>query len=182
MHRVLVLDPYPLVREALERIVAEHPALRVAAVEAEADVTVVGLADAAAVPARLPVLALVDDPGEAAAERMLRAGAAGVLHRGADAATVTRALLAVALGAGVAGPGVAQRLVRPRDPAFATLTPRERDVLEHLASGATNGQIALALGLSTKTVRNHMSSVCTKLRVLDRAQAAIAARDAGLGA
>ena len=58
---------------------------------------------------------------------------------------------------------------------------REREILELLASGTSNGQIALRLDLSSKTVRNHVSNICNKLQVLDRAQAAIAARDAGLG-
>ena len=74
--------------------------------------------------------------------------------------------------------------MRPQAPervAFPQLTERERDVLRELSRGATNGLIALALGLSAKTVRNHMSSICLKLRVLDRAQAVIVARDAGLG-
>jgi DNA-binding NarL/FixJ family response regulator len=191
---VLVVDPYPLVRDGLEQLVREHPGLVLAAslpdvaraAEVEAEVAVLGLgddADVAALAARLPVLALLDDPAPDAAARLLRAGASGVLHRGAEPAVVARALLAVALGAFVAGRGVAEQLTRPRDrgrAAFPGLTRRELDVLEQLARGATNGQIALALGLSAKTVRNHMSSICTKLRVLDRAQAAIAARDAGL--
>lgn len=195
MHAVLVVDPYPLVRDGLEQLVREHPGLVLAAsapdltraAEVEAEVAVLGLADddaVAALAARLPVLALLDDPAPEAAARTLRAGASGVLHRGAEPGAVARALLAVALGAVVAGPGVAEQLIRPRDhgrAAFPELTRRELDVLEHLAHGATNGQIALALGLSAKTVRNHMSSICTKLLVLDRAQAAIAARDAGLG-
>lgn len=184
---VLVVDPYPLVRDGLERLVRAHPRLVLAAPAADADVAVLGAGDEAAVvalAARLPVLALVDDPTPGAAARMLRAGASGVLHRGAEPGAIARALLAVALGAVVAGPGVAEALLHPIDrghAAFPELTRRERDVLEHLARGATNGQIAGALGLSTKTVRNHMASICTKLRVLDRAQAAIAARDAGLG-
>jgi DNA-binding CsgD family transcriptional regulator len=147
-----------------------------------ADVAVVGATDAVGVLARrLPVLALLDDPAPEAAAAMLCAGASGVLHRGAEPDAIGRALRAVALGAMVAGPGVARALLRPGHTAFPALTPREREVLERLARGATNGQIALALGLSVKTVCNHVSSICTKLRVLDRAQAAIAAREAGLG-
>ena len=58
---------------------------------------------------------------------------------------------------------------------------RELEVLERLATGASNWDIAVALGLSTKTVRNHLSHVYVKLGVLDRAQAVLRARDAGLG-
>ncbi|MDA0136903.1 response regulator transcription factor [Solirubrobacter deserti] len=192
MHSVLVVDPYPLFRRGLEQLVHEHPALVLAAAgpavdpSVDADIAVLGLGDGLAkVAARLPVLVLLDDPAPGAAVRMLRTGASGVLHRGAEPAAVARALVAVARGAAVAGPRVAEHLARPRDradAAFPTLTPRERDVLEQLALGSTNGHIARSLGLSAKTVRNHMSSICSKLRVLDRAQAALAARDAGLGA
>jgi DNA-binding NarL/FixJ family response regulator len=188
MRRVVLVDPYPLVRAGLERLVEDRFAVAASlpdltcAPPVEADVAVVGLADEAAVAALpMPVLALLDDPGGEAAARLLRAGAAGVAHRGGEPAAIARALLAVALGAAVAGRGVAQHLLQPQD-RFPGLTPRERDVLEQLARGATNGQIARTLGLSTKTVRNHMASLCTKLQVLDRAQAAIAAREAGLGA
>jgi DNA-binding NarL/FixJ family response regulator len=61
------------------------------------------------------------------------------------------------------------------------LTDREREVLELIAQGASNAAIAAALTLSQKTVRNHVSNIFTKLRVADRAQAVIRAREAGLG-
>ena len=54
-------------------------------------------------------------------------------------------------------------------------------MLEALAGGATTSQIAARLGLSQKTVRNHLSSIFTKLRVADRTQAVIKARAHGLG-
>ncbi len=193
MRSVLVVDPYPLLRAGLEQLVRSEPVLSLAAsladaadaVAVHADVAVVGAPDESAVGTlaeRLPVLALLDDAGHDAALRALRAGACGVLHRGAEPAAVASTLHAVVLGAIVAEAGVAEQLVSARGPVlFPQLTPREREVLEQLARGGTNGQIANALGLSTKTVRNHMASVCTKLQVLDRAQAAIAARDAGLG-
>jgi DNA-binding NarL/FixJ family response regulator len=64
---------------------------------------------------------------------------------------------------------------------FPELTTRERDVLEAIAAGASTAQIADRLGLSRKTVRNHVSSILTKLEVVDRTQAVIKARAAGLG-
>ena len=69
----------------------------------------------------------------------------------------------------------------PAERAFPGLTEREREILVLLADGASNGQIAQRLGLSPKTVRNHVSNICNKLQVLDRAQAALRAREAGLG-
>jgi pimeloyl-ACP methyl ester carboxylesterase/DNA-binding CsgD family transcriptional regulator len=63
---------------------------------------------------------------------------------------------------------------------FADLTRRERQILEHIARGLDNAQIAAHLDLSEKTVRNHITSVFDKLRVESRAQAIVQAREAGL--
>jgi pimeloyl-ACP methyl ester carboxylesterase/DNA-binding CsgD family transcriptional regulator len=67
-------------------------------------------------------------------------------------------------------------------PSFAGLTPRERELLELLAHGLDNLQIAAHLGLSEKTVRNKVSAVFDKLEVASRAQAIVRAREAGFGA
>jgi DNA-binding NarL/FixJ family response regulator len=64
---------------------------------------------------------------------------------------------------------------------FPELTSREREVLELIAAGRSNGEIAQILSLSGKTVRNHVSIIFGKLRVADRAQAIVRAREAGLG-
>jgi DNA-binding NarL/FixJ family response regulator len=61
------------------------------------------------------------------------------------------------------------------------LSARERDVLALIAQGQANEAIAGRLGLSLKTVRNHVSNIYTKLQVADRAQAVLRAREAGLG-
>ena len=67
-------------------------------------------------------------------------------------------------------------------PAFAALTPRELELAELIAQGRDNAQIAARLGLSEKTVRNHITSIFAKLEVENRAQAIVLARNAGLGA
>ncbi|NJN82895.1 MAG: response regulator transcription factor [Caldilineaceae bacterium] len=64
---------------------------------------------------------------------------------------------------------------------FPELTAREREVLDRLAQGDNNAEIARRLDVSVKTVRNHVSNIFNKLQVVDRAQAIIRARDAGLG-
>jgi DNA-binding NarL/FixJ family response regulator len=69
---------------------------------------------------------------------------------------------------------------RPPEP-FPELTDREREVLELIAQGHNNAEIARRFVLSPKTVRNHVSNIFTKLQVADRAQAIVRARDAGLG-
>jgi DNA-binding NarL/FixJ family response regulator len=119
----------------------------------------------------------------------VRAGARGYVVKGADTDDVLRALESVARGDAVFGPAVASRvlsyLTRPlsaRDPLlFPELTDREREVLEHMARGLSNGEIARRLFVSPKTVRNHVSNVFTKLQVSDRVEAMERARRAGLG-
>lgn len=64
---------------------------------------------------------------------------------------------------------------------LGVLTPRERAVLEGIAEGLDNAEIAASLGLSEKTVRNHVTRVLDKIRVNHRYQAIVLARDAGLG-
>lgn len=119
----------------------------------------------------------------------MRAGAAGYLLKGATPAEIKQAVQLVTEGGVLFGPGVAARArayfsgaareVAP-DP-FPELTKRERELLELVASGLDNAAIATRLGISHKTVKNHVSNVFTKLRVSDRANAIIRARESGLG-
>jgi DNA-binding NarL/FixJ family response regulator len=119
----------------------------------------------------------------------LRAGALGYLLKGADGPELVRSILAVAQGDAIYGAAVARRIVafysgghrKYAAQAFPDLTPRERDVLDLLAAGARNHEIARRLGLSEKTVRNHVSALLLKLQVPDRTAATARARDAGLG-
>ena len=73
------------------------------------------------------------------------------------------------------------RPVRAQSAAFADLTSRERQVLELVAAGLGNSAIGTRLGISEKTVRNHVSMVLDKLGVGSRSQAIVCARDAGFG-
>jgi DNA-binding NarL/FixJ family response regulator len=77
-------------------------------------------------------------------------------------------------------------LTRPlsaRDPVlFPELSDREREVLELIARGKPNSEIARSLVVSPKTVRNHVSNIFTKLQISDRSEAIVRARKAGLGA
>jgi DNA-binding NarL/FixJ family response regulator len=119
----------------------------------------------------------------------LRAGARGYVLKGALKAEILRAIRAVTSGEAIFGPAVARRLIQhfadlsatlpPQ--AFPELTRREREVLTLIAQHQTNPEIAERLSLSPKTVRNIASSIFTKLQVIDRAQAIIRAREAGLG-
>jgi DNA-binding NarL/FixJ family response regulator len=119
----------------------------------------------------------------------MRAGARGYVLKGADPAEILRAIIAVANGQAIFGASVAQRLSRyfanaaatPNLRPFTELTTREHEVLELMATGASNPAIAHRLALSEKTVRNNVSNIFAKLRVADRAAAVARARDAGIG-
>lgn len=119
----------------------------------------------------------------------MRAGANGYLLKGADRDDIVRAVVSVSRGEAVYGAAVARRIGEffvgaQRDYAaqvFPELTEREREVLDLVAAGLRNHEIARRLVLSDKTVRNHLSSILTKLHVSDRSAAIVKARDAGLG-
>ena len=119
----------------------------------------------------------------------MRAGARGYVLKGADQEEILKVIRAVAAGEAHFGPEIARRLMgffstpRPAAPteAFPELTTREREVLDLIAAGHNNREIAKSLYLSPKTVRNHISNIFTKLQVADRAQAIVRAREAGLG-
>jgi DNA-binding NarL/FixJ family response regulator len=137
----------------------------------------------------LPVLVLTMHEDDETVFAALRAGARGYLIKGTEGAELVRVIEAVAAGDAVYGGSVANRIIAffsgaPAafaQQAFPELTEREREVLAQLAAGRRNHEIAATLGLSDKTVRNHVSNVLTKLQVTDRTAAAIKARDAGLG-
>jgi len=123
----------------------------------------------------------------------MRAGARGYVLKGADKAEMLKSIRSVAEGEAFFGPGIATRLLNffhEKPPhsmressitPFPELTEREREILDFIARGDTNAEIAERLTISLKTVRNHVSSIFNKLQVTNRAQAAIRARDAGLG-
>ena len=119
----------------------------------------------------------------------MRSGARGYILKGADQAEMLRAIRAVASGDALFGPAIARRLMRyfatPRPSmltqVFPELTDREREILNLIAQGDNNIEIANRLVLSPKTVRNHVSNIFSKLQVADRAQAIVKAREAGLG-
>ena len=135
------------------------------------------------------VLVLTMSEDEDSVFAAMRAGARGYLVKGADSPDVLRAIESVARGEAIFGPSVAGRilgyLTKPLDARdqqmFPDLTSREREVLSLLAAGVSNSQIAQRLALSPKTVRNHVSSIFSKLQVADRAEAIVRARRAGLG-
>lgn len=118
----------------------------------------------------------------------MRAGARGFVLKEADQDEMLSTIRAVASGEAFFGPAIAKRLqsyfaTLPAvgSQVFPELTSREGEVLELIAQGYNNSRIARELVISSKTVRNHVSNVLSKLQVADRAEAIIRARQAGLG-
>ncbi len=136
---------------------------------------------------RVLIVTMFDDDGTVF--RAMRAGARGYVLKGANYKEMLRAIRAVGHGEAIFSPQVAMRLMdffagaRPSTlpEVFPELSDREREILDLIASGSKNPEIAQDLFLSPKTVRNHVSNILHKLQVADRTEAIIRAREAGLG-
>jgi DNA-binding NarL/FixJ family response regulator len=142
---------------------------------------------------RVLVLTSGNDPAQVS--RAVRAGASGFLYKDVDPDALIRAIRAVNDGNLLLAPAAAGTLMPPAGPAggdgsggppprggLGALTHRERDVLDQLARGLSNREIARQLHVSEKTVKTHVSSVLAKLGVQDRTQAALyAVRHTGRG-
>jgi DNA-binding NarL/FixJ family response regulator len=120
----------------------------------------------------------------------LRAGASGFQLKDAPGEDLIRATRAVAQGDGWIDPGVAARVLgtyrataEPDTTAHRDLeriTPREREVLQRIGTGATNSEIAAELVVSEVTVKSHIGHIFAKLGLRDRAEAIVYAFDNGL--
>ncbi|HWM73328.1 MAG TPA: response regulator transcription factor [Nocardioides sp.] len=147
--------------EATRRIVEEHPEIGIL------------------------VITMGEDDGTVLAA--LRAGARGYLRKGAEQDEIVRAISTVHAGGVVFGASLAERIAEVLAPTaspnrpFPQLTARETEILDRIAAGRNNHQIASELFLSPKTIRNNVTSILAKLQATDRADVIIRARDAGLG-
>ena len=210
MIRVLIVDDHPVFRDGLAASLArlaDVDVVGVAAAGEEAvelaedlrpdvilmDLNLPGISGVEATrrlmagreprPSILAITMVDDDDTVLAA---LRAGARGYILKGSTGEEIAAATRTAAAGGAVFGPGIAARVLamttgRRAPTRNGALTDRERDVLAMIAEGASNAQIARALGLSLKTVQNYVSRVLEKMHVADRTQAAIRARDGRVG-
>lgn len=140
---------------------------------------------------KIIMLTMIEDSESLFAAMM--AGARGYVLKGADKSEVLRTIRAVASGDVLFGAAIANRVTdyfrnlhRLPTPErvivpFPELSERELEVLDRIARGLNNHEIAGQLNITVKTVSNHISNIFSKLQVADRAQAIIRAREAGLG-
>lgn len=209
--RIVVADDHPLFRKGMVTLLSSEPGFAVvgeAATGAEAigvvaattvDVVLMDLQmpEMGGIPAiqqlkarapqvRILVVTLFED--DDSVFLALRAGAHGYVLKDAREEELIRAIRAVAAGEAIFSPVIATRVLawfgsrRPDDDgAFASLTHREREILDELANGHGNATIARHLSISSKTVANHLSTIFAKLQVPDRGAAIVRARDAGFG-
>lgn len=208
--RVYIVDDHPVVRRGLRSLLDSLPEVEVVGEASTGEEAIDGVPavdpDVVVMDLNLPgingidatrrlvndaphlgVLVLTMFEDDESVFAAMRAGARGFVLKGADQEDLARAVLAVGRGEAIFGPSIAQRIsgffargttaVLP----FPQLTERERYVLELLARGHSNVEVARHLAVSAKTIRNHVSNIFTKLQVTDRANAVIRAREAGLG-
>lgn len=198
MITVLVVDDHPLFRDGLTALLATVPDVEVVgtaatgeeAVRAAAalvpdvvlmDLNLPGMPGleatrriVAAGPTAVLVLTMVDD--DQSVLTALRLGARGYVLKGAAQEDVLAALRTVASGGAVFGARVARQVLHGAGGRDQRLTEREAEVLALIADGRSNPEIAVHLGISVKTVQNHVSRVLAKLQVRDRTQAALRMR------
>jgi len=210
MITVLVADDHPVMRHGLAALLNSYEDISVVAIVADGHEAVKEVVltrpDVAMLDLHMPgtdgyaalreiarlapdtaccVLTMLDDDESLVAA--IRAGARGYLLKGAEQEDIVRAVRAIASGEAVFGSSVAgrvlQRLTSPTPAArpFPELSARELQVLDLMASGHNTTSIAQSLGIAVKTVNNTISIVLGKLGASDRIQAAVMARDAGLG-
>ncbi len=199
--RVLVVDDHEVVRQGIRSLLEAQEDIEVvgeAGSVAEAvrrvgydgpDVVVldVRLPDGSGVEAcreirsRWPdvkVLMLTSYADEEALMAAIMAGAAGYVLKRIDSAELVDSIRRVGQGESMLDPAMTERLFRklrgdtPDDPLLARLSPQERKILEHIAEGLTNREIAEEMFLAEKTVKNYVSNLLGKLEMSRRSEAA----------
>lgn len=129
---------------------------------------------------RVLILTTFDDDTDVS--QALRAGAQGYLLKDTPSKDLAIAIRSIHQGYSYLGPGLMEKVLAPNvlpiippvfPPVFPELTPREREVLQGLGTGANNREIAAMLFISERTVKNHVTNILSRLKLRDRTQAAL---------
>jgi NarL family two-component system response regulator LiaR len=203
--RILIVDDHSVVRQGLQMFLTLDPELEIvgeaangvealhSAHQLEPDVVLMdllmpemdGVAATEAIRRELPdteVIALTSVLEDRAIFDAIRVGAIGYLLKDTEADKLCEAIKAAAAGQVRLSPQVAARLMRevraPESP--EALTERETEVLRALARGLSNKEIAVALFITEKTIKTHVSNILSKLGVPSRTRAALYALKIGL--
>jgi len=201
--RLLIVDDHPIVREGLKaflelqsdlEIVGEADTLRDAQSEAQRkqpdlilldvqlpDGNALGvLASLKELAPKAKVIILTSFLDDHLVRDALRLGASGYVLKHSGPTALLDYIRAALRGEIPLDPSAVKVLAEPDNDPLAELTPREREVLEYIASGLSNKQIARQMSVTEKTVKTHATSVFAKLNVRDRTQAALLAKERGL--
>ncbi len=203
MIRLLLVDDESLIRRGLKALLkleadlqvvgeADNGQTALAQVEAlQPDVVLMdirmpvmdGVAATKAITERFPqtnVLVLTTFDKDEYVTQALLNGAAGYLLKDTPSEEIAQAIRAVHKGYTQLGPGLGKKVitqistsVKPSPEGWDELTPREQEILQLIATGASNKEIAQTLFIAEKTVKNHVSSILSRLNLRDRTQAAI---------
>ncbi|WKZ41429.1 MAG: response regulator transcription factor [Anaerolineales bacterium] len=198
MIRVAIVSPSHALRIGLREMLAGHPAIRVTGEattlddvdDNETEVAVLASVSSARIPAdyNFAILFMTDDIESIRGMLTSNLRAWGVLSADAGGDELAAGIVAVAEGLWVGAPGLVEGLMRlPRDEEglgeeslIEPLTAREMEVLQRMAAGLANKQIALALNISEHTVKFHLSSLYAKLGVSSRTEAVRRGLELGL--
>ena len=204
MIRLLIVDDHPVVRAGLVGMLSDEPGFEVVGEASDGDqaarVAAATRPDVVLMDLRMPGVGGVEATAQITAEgdakvlilttyesddqilAAIDAGASGYLLKAAPQAVIVAGIRSVVAGQTALSPQVATRLVeRMRAPApEAVLTARETEVLQLVARGNSNKQIAVALGIGESTVKTHLLRVFEKLGVADRTRAVTLAMERGL--
>lgn len=203
MIRVMLVDDQGIVREGLSSLLNIKPDLEVVgeaengqvaverALEIQPDIILMdmrmpvmdGVAATEALKQQAPqinILVLTTFDDEDYVSQAMRLGAKGYLLKDTPSEELAEAIRAVHKGYTHFGPGIFEKMITTTStvtnpPELEELTPREKEVLALIAGGQSNREIAEALYISERTVKNHVNSILKRLNVRDRTQAAILA-------
>lgn len=207
---VVLADDHPLIRQGLRAMLEESPEVRVLAEAGDGNELLDAVAehrpDVVVVDIRMPVvdgleavrrlkvefpevraLMLTVHDEDAYVTEAVRAGATGYLLKTVSSDELIKGILTVAEGKAMLHPAVTRKLIdefadiaRNEGHAEPHLSPREQEVLQLLAYGKSNKEIARELGIGAQTVKTHVSHVFTKLGTADRTGAVALALRKGM--